>query len=109
MTSNRELLDAQNVGENQHNKELNSNFEVQPIRKSPFACVRKDGEDWMLVLGSNIVTEQRFKSVGEAVRWLRENIWDVMMKSIIVVFNELEKYKKDGNGNEEKGTSEADN
>ena len=109
MTNNRELLDVQNAGENQPSSELNSNFEVQPIRKSPFACVRKDEEEWMLVLGNNIVTEQRFKSVGEAVRWLRENMWDVMMKSIIVVFNELEKYKKDGNGTEEKGNGKADN
>lgn len=90
----KELLDLQMNVDTQDSEESNLNEDVTryiPIDETPFALV-KDGDVWVIVMGNNLVSSKKFIYNYEAINYIEDKPWELIMNASFVynsIVNEL--------------------
>ncbi|QCS36847.1 hypothetical protein [Tortoise microvirus 14] len=68
---------------------------VKLIEGTPFHVVeREEGDDYRIVMGNYLASQESFQTVKEAEDYIKEKPWELYFSMVMIVLEQVKNFKK---------------
>ena len=92
-TNQRELLQSQTNAEGQPSIDSGKHYENYRLPTTPFTIITQDDQSYLL-LGKYLVTPKVFNGKAEAIEWLEDNMWEVVLSVACIAITSVNETKE---------------